>query len=88
MKPVPNKPIEELGLSPEGHYIQIVSINPIWVPLKFKEKKNVTPFDKQHMVDHFGFEAPYAPSGGKISEVHTFIIFCNALLLFIVLYFS
>jgi len=25
-------------------------------------------FDKQHMVDHFGFEAPFAPNGGKISE--------------------
>jgi hypothetical protein len=68
VKPVSNKPIEEQGLAADGHYIQIVSVNPIWVPSKFREKKTPTPFDKQHMVDHFGFEAPFAPNGGKISE--------------------
>jgi hypothetical protein len=50
VKCVPNKPKEELNLDPNGNFIQIISVDPFQDLERFKSKKDVTSFDKQHAV--------------------------------------
>uniref|UniRef100_A0A6B2KZP6 DOCKER domain-containing protein n=1 Tax=Arcella intermedia TaxID=1963864 RepID=A0A6B2KZP6_9EUKA len=69
VKAIPNKPLSELNLDPQGCYIQVISVEPYQDLERVKSKKEITTFDKQHGVDAYGFEAPYGgPDGGKPSD--------------------
>jgi len=69
VKTVPNKPKEELNLDPNGHFLQIISVDPFQDLDRLKNKKDVTTFDRQHAVDKYGYEAPWSgPDGGKLSD--------------------
>eukprot|EP01125_Pyxidicula_operculata_P013616 TRINITY_DN4515_c0_g1_i3.p1 TRINITY_DN4515_c0_g1~~TRINITY_DN4515_c0_g1_i3.p1 ORF type:complete len:2070 (-),score=423.03 TRINITY_DN4515_c0_g1_i3:1571-6925(-) len=70
VKTLPNKSTAELQsmIVPNKHYLQVIAVDPFYDQEKFKNKKNVSTFDKQHCVDKYGFEAPWDPEGGKPSD--------------------
>jgi len=54
-------------LDSQGHYIQVISVEPYQDPSK--STKEMTTFDKQHGVDKYVLDTPWGgPNGGKPSE--------------------
>eukprot|EP01126_Amoeba_proteus_P054383 TRINITY_DN6689_c0_g1_i3.p1 TRINITY_DN6689_c0_g1~~TRINITY_DN6689_c0_g1_i3.p1 ORF type:complete len:398 (+),score=77.14 TRINITY_DN6689_c0_g1_i3:312-1505(+) len=70
IKTLPNKPVEDLSLDPEGHYLQIISVDalPPQRLLNCCHKKDFTTFEKQFGTFEFGIQVPYNPDGGPPSD--------------------
>eukprot|EP01126_Amoeba_proteus_P053728 TRINITY_DN6568_c0_g1_i4.p1 TRINITY_DN6568_c0_g1~~TRINITY_DN6568_c0_g1_i4.p1 ORF type:complete len:639 (-),score=124.51 TRINITY_DN6568_c0_g1_i4:96-2012(-) len=69
IKTLPNKPIEELVLDSEGHYLQIISVDALPPQcLMHGFKKEFTTFEKQFGTREFGIQVPFNPDGGPPSD--------------------
>lgn len=64
VKLLPNKPKETLEIDSSLHYLQIISVDPYMADQNQREST----FAKQHNLNEFSIETPYAPPGEKYSE--------------------